>query len=98
AELESRGLGIVRVVHPIIGTERDARGQIVAVKHPRAAGATESAMPFELDRPLGPEELASLEDAVRTAIADVRNVMRDHPAMRLRVGEMIETARAREGR
>ena len=41
AELESRGLGIVRVVHPIIGTERDARGQIVAVKHPRDAGATE---------------------------------------------------------
>jgi len=55
-------------------------------------------MHFELDRPLGPEELASLEDAVRTAIADVRNVVRDHPAMRLRVGEMIETARAGEGR
>src|SRR4029079_16436389 len=98
AELDSRGLGIVRVVHPIIGTERDGRGRIVAVRHPRDAGATEAGMHLELDRPLGPEELASLEDAVSTAIEDVRNVVRDHPAMRLRVGEMIETALAGEGR
>src|SRR5919199_1346623 len=37
AELEARGLQIVRVVHPIVGTERDARGRIVAIRHPRAA-------------------------------------------------------------
>jgi glutamate dehydrogenase len=98
AELEGRGLGIVRVVHPIIGTERDGRGRIVAVKHPREASSTESVMHFEVDRPLAPDELASLEDAVRTAIEDVRNVVRDHPAMRVRVGEMIELARAGEAR
>jgi glutamate dehydrogenase len=94
AELGARGLGIVRVVHPVIGTERDGRGRIVAVRHPREASATESVMHFELDRPLGPEELAALEDAVRVVIEDVRRVVRDHAAMRLRMGEMIDLARA----
>jgi len=97
-ELEGRGLGIVRVVHPIIGTERDAAGRIVAVKHPREASATESVMHFELDRPLAPEELAGLEDAARTAIEDVRQVVRDHTAMRQHVEDMIELARRGEGR
>ena len=97
-ELEGRGLGIVRVVHPIVGTERDAGGRIVAVKHPREASATESVMHFELDRPLAPDELAGLEDAVRTAIEDVRGVVRDHGAMRKHVEDMIVLARAGEGR
>src|SRR3954463_6613348 len=97
AELEARGLGIARIVHPIIGTERDGRGRIVAIRHPREARATESVMHFELDRPLGPEELAALEDAVRGVVEDVRRVVRDHAAMRLRMGDMVDLARAGEG-
>jgi len=73
AELEARGVGIVRIVHPIIGTERDDRGRIVAVRHPREASAIESVMHFELDRALGPEELAALEDATRRVIEDPRH-------------------------
>src|SRR3954449_6523558 len=98
AELEARGIGIVRIVHPIIGTERDARGGILAVRHPRDASATESVMHFELDRALGPEELAALEDATRRVIEDVRHVVRDHAAMRLRMNEMIDLAKAAKGR
>src|SRR4051795_13399838 len=98
AELEARGIGIVRIVHPIIGTERDARGRIVAVRHPREASAIESVMHFELDRTLGPEELAGLEDATRRVIEDVRHVVRDHAAMRLRMNEMIDLAKAAKGR
>jgi glutamate dehydrogenase len=98
AELEGRGLRIVRVVHPIIGTERDGGGRIVAVRHPREASATESVMHFELDRPLAPDELAALEDGVRRVIEEVRRVVRDHAAMRLRVGEMIDVAREGAGR
>ena len=44
------------------------------------APATESVMHFELDRRLAPEELADLEDAVRSVLADVRRVVRDFPA------------------
>ena len=54
AELEARGLGIVRVVHPIIGIERDGRGRIVRGRAPARRGASESVMHFELDRPLAP--------------------------------------------
>src|SRR5262249_23563624 len=53
---------------------------------------------FELDRPLGPEELASLEDSVRQVIQQVGHVVRDHAEMRLRVNEMIDLARAGEQR
>src|SRR3954463_1034144 len=96
AELEARGIGIVRIVHPVIGTERGGRGRIVAVRHPRDASATESVMHFELDRTLAPDELAALEDATRGVIEDVRRVVRDHAAMRLRMNEMIDRAKAAE--
>jgi len=93
AELEARGLGIVRVLHPILGTERSPDGGIARILHPSGAPATESVMHFELSRRLAPEELADLEDAVRSVLADVRRVVRDFPALRERVGEVIEVAR-----
>src|SRR5919197_895502 len=94
AELQSRGLAIVRLLHPIVGTERDPDGGIARVLHPSGAPATESVMHFELDRRLSPEELADLEDAVRSVLADVRRVVRDFPALRERIDQMIEVARA----
>ena len=63
---------------------------------PRGAPATESVMHFELDRRLAPEELADLEDAVRSVLADVRRVVRDFPALRERV-ERGRRGRARRG-
>src|SRR3954453_2331852 len=94
AELNARGLGIVRVLHPIVGTERDQQGGIARVMHPSGAPSTESVMHFELDRRLSPEDLADLEDAVRSVLADVRRVVRDFPQLRERVGDMVEVARA----
>jgi glutamate dehydrogenase len=94
AELQARGLGIVRVLHPIVGTERGPDGGIARVLHPGGATATESVMHFELDRRLSPEELADLEDAVRAVLADVRRVVRDFDAMRARIDAMADVARA----
>jgi glutamate dehydrogenase len=94
AELEARGLQIVRVVHPIIGTERGGGGRIVRVGHPRESPAAESVMHFELDRALRPEELADLEERVREVLEDVRRVVRAHEAMRGRLEEMIELAQS----
>ena len=93
AELGARGLGIVRVLHPIVGTERSADGAIVRILHPSGAPATESVMHFELDRRLAPEDLADLEDAVRRVLADVRRVVRDFPQLRERVESVVEVAR-----
>ena len=39
AALRSRGLGMHRVLHPIVGVERDADGAIEAVLHPREASS-----------------------------------------------------------
>jgi glutamate dehydrogenase len=94
AEIQARGLGIVRLLHPIVGTERGPDGGIARVVAPRQAPATESVMHFELDRRLDPEELAGLEDGVRRALDDVRRVVRDFPSMRERIDEMIDVARA----
>jgi glutamate dehydrogenase len=94
AELGARGLGIVRVLHPIVGTERSADGGIARILHPSGAPATESVMHFELDRRLAPEDLADLEDAVRLVLADVRRVVRDFPQLRERVESVVEVARA----
>ncbi|MEA2319369.1 MAG: glutamate dehydrogenase, partial [Solirubrobacteraceae bacterium] len=96
--LAARGLHVVRVMHPIIGTERGARGSIVAVGHPRDAPAAESVMHFELDRPLAPQEIADLEDGVRAVLAAVNRVVRDHAAMRERVADMMELVRSAAGR
>ena len=96
AELEGRGLGIVRVVHPIVGTERDARGRSPRVMHPREASATESVMHFELDRPLGARR-AGRRSRTRSArvLEDVRQRRARPPGdARPRVGEMIELAGA----
>ena len=95
AELLARGLSIARLLHPIVGTERDPDGRIARVLRPAGAPAVESVMHFELDRRLSPEELADLEDAVRVVLGEVRRVVRDFDAMRARLDEMV--ALAREG-
>jgi glutamate dehydrogenase len=68
------------------------------VLHPRAAPARESVMHFELDRRLAADELAALEAAVRKVLATVDRVVADVGALRARVGELEELARAAGGR
>jgi glutamate dehydrogenase len=97
AELQARGLLVRRVVHPIVGTERDHEGHLVRVLRPRDAARRESVMHFELDRRLPPEELAEVEAALLHVLDDVRRVVADGPAMTQMVGRMIEHARLGAG-
>jgi glutamate dehydrogenase len=94
AEVEARGLSVVRLRHPIVGVQRAAGGRIVAIQHPRDAARRESVMHFDLDRRLGDDELRDLEAGVRLALEAVRASVRDFPAMTRRVEEMAELARA----
>ncbi|HYH88575.1 MAG TPA: NAD-glutamate dehydrogenase [Solirubrobacteraceae bacterium] len=94
AELRVRGLGIQRVLHPIVGVERDADGAIEAVLHPREASRRESVMHFDLDRRLSPEELAELEEALRRVLSDVRATVHDFPSMADRARRMVQLAGA----
>ena len=58
-ELTARGLEIRLVIHPVIGTERDADGRIAQVLHAREAPVRESVMHFEVGRHLAPERAAA---------------------------------------
>ncbi len=89
-ELAARGLRVVRNPHPIVGVRREPSGAIASVAHPGDAPSTESVMHFELDRRLEPEELADLEDAVRSVLADVRRVVDAFPALRERLARMAD--------
>src|SRR3954469_2730829 len=94
AALRERGLGIHRVLHPIVGVERDADGAIAAVLHPREASRRESIMHFDLDRPLPPDELAALKAALRDVLGDVRATVKDFPSMADRARRMVQLAGA----
>src|SRR3954470_14263764 len=94
ADLRARGLGIQRVLHPIVGVERGADGAITAVLHPREASRRESVMHFDLDRRLPQPELAELETALRGVLTDVRRAVRDFPTMADRARRMVQLAGA----
>src|SRR5215203_134491 len=94
AELRARGLVIHRVLHPIVGVERDADGAIEAVLHPREASRRESVMHFDLERRLTDEQLAGLETALRKVLTDVRATVKDFPAMADRARRMVQLAGA----
>ena len=93
-ELLARGLGIRRLLHPVIGTIRDEHGRIERVMSGRDASHRESVMHFELDRQLTPDEAAALGDRIAGILHDVRLVVRDFEPMQERVRHMIELARA----
>jgi len=96
AELQGRGIGIQRVVHPIVGIERAPNGTIAGIVPASTSPQhRESVMHFDLDRRLEPEELADLEDAVRGVLAQVIRVVEDFTPMEAAVERMAE--RAREG-
>jgi glutamate dehydrogenase len=88
AELETR-----LVIHPVIGTERDEQGRIRRVLHVRDAAVRESVMHFEVGRHLPADELAQLEQRIRSVLVDNRDVTRDFEPMRSRVREMIAATR-----
>ena len=93
-ELLTRGLGVRRLLHPVIGTIRDEHGRIERVMSGRDATHRESVMHFELDRQLTTGEAAGLGDKVADILHDVRLVVRDFEPMQERVRHMIELARA----
>jgi glutamate dehydrogenase len=93
-ELEGRGLVITRLLHPIVGVERDGAGRITAIGRARDAQRRESVMHFDLATKLEGEALDEIRDAVREAIVAVTKVVADFSLMTERVDDMITVARA----
>jgi glutamate dehydrogenase len=93
-ELLARGLGVRRLLHPVVGTIRDDQGRIERVMSGRDASHRESVMHFEVDRPLSAAERDDLERRVTAILHDVRLAVRDFEPMQERVRHMIELARS----
>ena len=91
-ELEARELGIVHVIHPVIGTERDRDGRLRKIVHVRETSHRESVMHFELDRVLTEADRAELGKAIRVVLRDVRLAVRDFDAMQAAAKRMIDIA------
>jgi glutamate dehydrogenase len=92
--LESHRLEVARLLHPVIGVERDGNDRITTVGRARDAAHRESVMHFDLGRRLNDEQLEEIEHAVRDALVAVRKVVTDFQAMTERVDDMITVARA----
>jgi glutamate dehydrogenase len=92
--LESHRLEVVRLLHPVIGVERDGDGRIVSVGRARDAQHRESVMHFDLGRRLNDEQLEEVEAAVAEALVAVQKVVTDFKAMTERVDDMVTVARA----
>jgi glutamate dehydrogenase len=92
-ELQSWGLGVRHVIHPVIGIERGPDGRIDRIVHVREATARESLMHFELDQDLTDQERTELEQAIRGVLGDVQLAVRDFNAMGDAARGMIEIAR-----
>jgi glutamate dehydrogenase len=92
-ELTARNLIVRRVLHPVMGTSRDAEGRLERISSARDASHRESVMHFELDRRLSDASRADLEERVKTILHDVRLVVRDFEPMVDRAHRMLEMAR-----
>ncbi len=92
AELHAHGLLVRTVVHPVLGVERDAEGQVTCITPARGAPHRESVMHFEVDRTLAADALSTLELDVLRVLTELRLAVRDFLPMVDRVERMIEVA------
>ena len=98
AEIQTRGIVVQRVLHPVIGVVRDVTGRLIEVTNARRAQRRESVQHYELDRSLDDEEAAHLETAVSAVLSDIRAVVRDFEPMTRAVDRMVGVAEAGRAR
>ena len=98
-EVNRQGLTQHVVIHPVLRTRRDARGELLSVEKPGASseGRLESFMHVEVDRLTEPAKLAELEAGIAKALADVRAAVEDWQPMKARLLDVmsrVESARS----
>ncbi len=96
-EIQSKGIGVEHVVHPVIGAERNEDGTLIAVGPARGAESRESIQHYQLDRLLDPTELEALHDGVLRTLGDVRRAVEDFGLLKGRIVRMIDLAHSSSG-
>ena len=97
AELHRLGQRVVRMLHPVYGSERDPDGRLSAVLPARSATRRECFLQVQLARRVDDEARPALADAVRRVLGDVFSVTEDHRAMRREVEATIAQVREHAG-
>ena len=89
--LSEMGVGIHLALHPLIRVERDRKGVLQAI-HPKKSGEgkPESAIQLHIEKHTDADDLARIEERLRTAMADVRKATGDWNAMEQRVVETVD--------
>ncbi len=78
AVISSKGLVIDRLLHPVIGVTRDAKGALVSIGK---GGKPESVIYIETDR-ADARDRVEIRDAIRQSMADVRHAVDDWEALK----------------
>ncbi len=97
-EIRDQGFTIERVYHPVIGTTRNAAGELEQVLPARKTDQRESIQHYEIESRISPEEATRLEVAIRNVLSDVRRAVRDFEPMRHIIQRMVEITRQGAGR
>ena len=87
------GASIDWTVHPVLQVRRDARGQLQAVAAgtaPPGAGEPESLIHIECEALPRAEDYAALEARLREVLTELRQCVRDFPAMRERLQALVQ--------
>ena len=92
AELLANEIEVVRVLHPVIGVERDATGELIAVTRPGESEFRESVQHYVLDRQLDESERRHIERRIRTVVEDVLAAVADFEEMVAVTTKMAEAA------
>ncbi|MCP3994465.1 MAG: NAD-glutamate dehydrogenase [bacterium] len=97
-EIQAHDVRVEHVTHPVLGTDRDGDGELIAVMPARDAASRESVQHYQLDRVLGSKEREQLHDDIIRTLGDVRRVVEDFDALKGRIVRMIELARGGSNR
>ncbi|WP_301100639.1 NAD-glutamate dehydrogenase [Propionivibrio sp.] len=84
------GLSIHKLMHPLLGVERDAAGTLLRCAERGSAGIpTESWIHLEIDRISDAKQIEALRADIVEHLADVRAAVEDHLTMREKVVSVI---------
>jgi glutamate dehydrogenase len=99
ATIAAQGVGIDRLLHPVIAVERDAEGTITAlgkVGAKAATGARESLIYVETPR-VDARQRRELLEALQITLGDVRAAVTDWPAMQAEIAQDAASIAATDG-
>ncbi|MDR3415699.1 MAG: NAD-glutamate dehydrogenase [Nevskia sp.] len=87
--VRAAGAAVDWTVHPVLRLQRDAAGAVTGVAE-AGDGPTESLIHLEFEPLAKATAYAALEQAIRTVLGDLRQVVDDYPATLERVRKLVE--------